>query len=387
MRKNLTLRKLWLSLLLLVGATTVAFAQKVAKVGGTEYATLQEAVAAAQQMGGAVTVELIDDISGETVTIKEVANFKLTIDGNNKTVDATIVVDGLRGNGGSTTNGASVTLKNIAFVKTTSTDGIQASHYPHHLTIQNCTYSGFDNDKWFLNASVDGPLYGVTVKNVTVEHARLIYANMAEDAVFQNITATTDCKVGFNVKTSGTALIDNCHVTTGKYAFRDYSDGYAGTFTLKDNTFISTSEDSTEGAIVNRGGAEGTAHINVESGTYIGALTVLNNKKNVLVISGGQFSAPVGDAEYAGYFAEGLCGVNGLYEGDAPNGVGTAVASITTDETTIRFATFEAAVDAATSGETIELLANITDAYTISEGQTLKVKKNGKSITVKAPDG
>ena len=366
--------------------------EPVAKIGDEKYYSLADAVAAAQQMGGAVTVELIDDISGETVTIKEVANFKLTIDGkkdgsSNYTVDAVIVVDGLRGNGGSTTNGASVTLQNIAFVKTTSTDGIQASHYPHHLTIQNCTYSGFDNDKWFLNASVDGPLYGVTVKNVTVEHARLIYANMAEDAVFQNITATTDCKVGFNVKTSGTALIDNCHVTTGKYAFRDYSDGYAGTFTLKDNTFISTSEDSTEGAIVNRGGAEGTAHINVESGTYIGALTVLNNKKNVLVISGGQFSAPVGDAEYAGYFAEGLCGVNGLYEGDAPNGVGTAVASITAGETTIKFATFEAAVDAATSGETIELLANITDAYTMSEGQTLKVKKNGVSVTIKAPEG
>ncbi len=363
----------------------------VAQIGNAKYATLQAAVDAAQQMGGEVTVNIIDDISGETVTINENANFKLTIDGkkddsSNYTVDAVIVVDGLRGNGGSTTNGASVTLQNIAFVKTTATDGIQASHYPHHLTIQNCTYSGFDNDKWFLNASVDGPLYGVTVKNVTVEKARLIYANMADDAVFQNITATNDCKVGFNVKTSGTALIENCQVTTGKYAFRDYNDGYAGTFTLKDNTFISTSAAADEGAIVNRGGAEGSAHINVESGTYIGALKVLNNKKNVLVISGGQFSAPVGDAEYAGYFAEGLCGVNGLYEGDAPNGVGTAVASITAGETTIKFATFEAAVDAATSGETIELLANITDAYTMSEGQTLKVKKNGKSITVKAPD-
>ena len=366
--------------------TGMAHAQNVAAIDDTEYATLQEAVTAAQQQGGSQTINLIGNVSGETVTINEVANFKLTIDGKNKTVDATIVVDGLRGNGGSTTNGASVTLQNIAFVKTTATDGIQASHYAHHLTIQDCTYSGSNNDNWFLNASVDGPLYGVTVKNVTVEHARLIYANMADDAVFQNITATNDCKVGFNVKTSGTALIENCQVTTGKYAFRDYSDAYEGTFTLKDNTFISTSTAADEGAIVNRGGAEGTAHINVESGTYIGALKVLNNKKTVLVISGGQFSAPVGDAEYAGYFAEGLCGVNGLYEGDAPNGVGTAVASITTDETTIKFATFEAAVDAATSGETIELLANITDAYTMSEGQTLKVKKNGKSITVKAPE-
>ncbi len=364
----------------------------VAAIGEIRYPTLQAAVNAAQQMGGEVTVKIIDDINGETVTIKEVANFKLTIDGkkdesSNYTVDALIVVDGLRGNGGSTTNGASVTLQNIAFVKTTSTDGIQASHYPHNLTIQDCTYIGSDNDKWFLNASVDGPLYGVTVKNVMVEHARLIYANMADDAVFQNINATNDCKVGFNVKTSGTVLIENCQVTTGKYAFRDYSDAYEGTFTLKDNTLISTTTASDEGAIVNRGGAVGTAHINVESGTYIGALKVMNNKQKVLVISGGKFSAPVGDAEYAGYFAEGLCGVNGLYEGDAPNGVGTAVASITTSETTIKFATFEAAVDAATSGETIELLANITDAYTMGEGQTLKVKKNGFSVTIKAPEG
>lgn len=262
----------------------------VAAIGETKYPTLQAAVDAAQQMGGTVTVELIEDISGETVTIKEVANFKLTIDGKNKTVDATIVVDGLRGNGGSTTNGASVTLQNIAFVKTTATDGIQASHYPHHLTIQDCTYSGFDSDKWFFNASVDGPLYGVTIKNVTVEKARLIYANMADDAVFQNITATNDIKVGFNVKTSGTALIENCQVTTGKYAFRDYSDAYEGTFTLKDNTFVSTSTATDEGAIVIRGGAVGTAHVNVESGTYTGSIKVMNNKEGVLAISGGYFS-------------------------------------------------------------------------------------------------
>ena len=277
------------------GTWTVVETTRVAQIGTTKYSTLQAAVDAAQEMGGAVTVNIINDISGETVTIQEVANFKLTIDGkkddnSNYTVDALIIVDGKRGNGGGTTNGASVTLQNIAFVKTTATNGIEASHYAHNLTIQDCTYIGSDNNKWFLDASVDGPLYGVTVKNVTVEHARLIYANMADDAVFQNITATTDCKVGFNVKTSGTALIENCQVTTGKYAFRDYNDGYAGTFTLKDNTFVSTSEESDEGAIVNRGGSEGTAHVNVESGTYTGHLRVLSGKEGVLAISGGYFS-------------------------------------------------------------------------------------------------
>lgn len=365
----------------------------VAQIGNAKYATLQAAVDAAQQMGGAVTVNIIDDISGETVTVKEVANFKLTIDGKkdattNYAVDATIIVDGLRSNGGSPTNGASVKLQNIAFVKTTATDGIQASHYPHHLTIQNCTYSGFDNDKWFLNASVDGPLYGVTVKNVTVEKARLIYANMADDAVFQNITATNDCKVGFNVKTSGTALIENCQVTTGKYAFRDYSDGYEGTFTLKDNTFTSTSTAADEGVIVNRGGAEGTAHINVESGTYIGALKVLNNKKNVLVISGGHFSAPVGDPEYAGFIAEDKFGVNGLYAEEtpeAPNGIGDAVASVTVGETVTKYASLEAAMADVVDGSTLTLLKSITltDKITceLQDGESFTLAYGSYSIS------
>lgn len=58
MRKNLALRKLWLSLLLLVGASTVAFAQNVAKIGSKEYETLQAAFNAATD---GQTVTLLSD--------------------------------------------------------------------------------------------------------------------------------------------------------------------------------------------------------------------------------------------------------------------------------------------------------------------------------------
>ena len=367
------------------GYFTIGDPHYVAQIGETGYVSLQAAVDAAQQIGGAVTVNIIDDISGETVTIKEVANFQLTIDGqkdasSNYTVDAVIVVDGLRGNGGSTTNGASVTLQNIAFVKTTATDGIQASHYPHHLTIQDCTYSGSDNDKWFFNASVDGPLYGVTIKDVTVEHARLIYANMADDAVFQNITATNDIKVGFNVKTSGTALIENCQVTTGKYAFRDYSDGYEGTFTLKDNIFISTSEESDEGAIVNRGGAVGTAHVNVESGTYTGHVKVLNSKEGVLAISGGYFSEEF-PQEYiaADLVAQGkVCAPATDKEGYFTIGDPHYVAQI--GET--KYVSLQAALDAAhemTGDVTVELIDDIS-------GYSIVHQKAGLNLTIDGAD-
>lgn len=56
------------------------------------------------------------------------------------------------------------------------------------------------------------------------------------------------------------------------------------------------------------------------------------------------------------------------------------------------YSAFAEAVTAAENAEepgnpkVISLVTNVIDAYTMSEGQTLKVKKNGKSITVKAPE-
>ena len=81
-------RHLWLSLLLLVGATAIAVpglngtnSGGVAMIGSTVYGTLQAAVNAAQKLGSSQTISLIGDVSSETVTINEVADFKLTIDG------------------------------------------------------------------------------------------------------------------------------------------------------------------------------------------------------------------------------------------------------------------------------------------------------------------
>ncbi|MBR6139440.1 MAG: hypothetical protein IKQ12_07740 [Prevotella sp.] len=365
--------------------------EPVAKIGDEKYYSLADAVAAAQQMGGAVTVELIDDISGETVTIKEDANFKLTIDGkkdasSNYTVDADISIDGLNGAGGSVSNGASVTLQNIAFLHTTSTDGIKTSRYPHDLTIQDCTYSGSNNDKWFLNASATGPLYGVTVKNVTVEHARLIYANLSSDAVFENIVATNDVKVGFNIKTGdsggfvGNVLIQNCQVATAKYAFRDYEDAYNGTITLEGNTFTSTSEESDEGAIVNRGGVNNSGQIKIVSGTYDGHIRVLKSKEGVLAISGGYFSEEF-PQEYiaADLVAQGkVCTPATDMEGFFTIGDPHYVAQIGE----AKYVSLQAAINAAneTTGDvTITLIDDIT-------GYSIVHQKAGLNLTIDGAD-
>lgn len=376
----------------------------VAKIGEIGYPTLQLAVDAATVMGGDVTINIVADITGETVTIKENANLQITIDGkkddsSNYTVDAIIVVDGLRGNGGSNTNGASVTLQNIAFVRgdyltAQNADVIQPCHYPHHLTIQDCTYTGTDTDesrdKWFLNVS-DAPMYNATIKNVTVEHSRLIQGNLGMDVVFENITATNDIKSGFNIKTEGTVLIKNCQVTTPKYAFRDYKDAYVGTITLEGNTFISTSTESDEGAIVNRGGSA-DAKINVVSGTYVGDIKPLNGK-NAIVISGGHFSAPIYDDAYADYIADGLTGIQNLYPEDeaAPNGVAAGIVKVTeTDGTVSFYNTLQAAVDAAGENAVVTPLIDLnlttvtttpSNKYNVSINKSITIDGEGHTIT------
>lgn len=383
------------------GTWTVGELPSVAKIGNVKYATLQQAVDAAQQMGGAQTINIIDDITGETVTIQEVANSHITIDGqkdasSNYTLDAIIVVDGLRSNGGSNTNGASVTLQNIDFVNgdyvtAQNTAVIQPSHYPHHLTIQDCKYTGKDTDasrnNWFVNI-VDGPLYGTTIKNVTVEHSRLLQGNLGLDAVFENINATNDIYAGFNIKTEGTVLIKDCQVTTAKYAFRDYKEAYTGTITFESNTFVSTSEESDEGAIVNRGGAVGTAKINVVSGTYTGHVRVLNNKEGVLAISGGYFSEEF-PQEYiaADLVAKGkICAPASDMTGYFTVGDPSYVAKIGD----VKYLTLEAAVAAATEGQQIDILKDFelttvttspNNKYNVNINKSVTINGNGYTIT------
>lgn len=86
-------RHLWLSLLLLVGVTAIAVPglngtneSSVAKIGDTEYATLQEAINAA---GSDATIELLRDVDMSSVTTgsnRFPISKSLTINGNNHVI-------------------------------------------------------------------------------------------------------------------------------------------------------------------------------------------------------------------------------------------------------------------------------------------------------------
>ena len=66
-------------------------AQNVAKIGTTEYASLQDALDAAYGMTGDVTIDIIADFTGFGV-VRQKAGQVLTIAGNNKTINGQIIL-------------------------------------------------------------------------------------------------------------------------------------------------------------------------------------------------------------------------------------------------------------------------------------------------------
>jgi hypothetical protein len=100
----------------------------------------------------------------------------------------------------------------------------------------------------------------------------------------------------------------------------------------------------------------------------------------VYAVSGGEFSSRVpADFIASGY----ICPTEENNDGNFYITTGSYVAKVGD----YGYETFEKAVEAAGNDGVITLLGNITDTYTMTIGQTLKIAKNGKTITIEAPEG
>ncbi len=363
------------------GYFTIGDPTYVAQIGETKYVSLQAAADAAHEMTGDVTITLLEDIS-EYAVIHQKAGLNLTIDGDGKTVAGQIFIDG----NGRASGTETLTIKNIQFEGNTTnfysgTDAFilvpstkdtgkpwttGAYNYAHNVTVTDCSFTSTSTSSaydvvCYKSTSAAGE-YNVTINNCTASGTMM--HSLAQ------LTGTT----------GGT--ITNCTVT-GSESFVNVSGG-TGDFTISGNTFTSDEnasagygirENGSSTAVITltdnnftaanavklgKGGSATNGTINVVSGTYVGDIVkdIAASATGKIVISGGKFSAPLADAQYAEFIADGLCGVNGLYEGDAPNGIGEAVATVTSGETVLKYASLEAAIAAATDGATVTLLAN-----------------------------
>ena len=170
------------------------FAQKVAKVGDTEYATLAEAISKASAGG---TVELIADAE-ESKTI--VIGKALNIDGAGYTFTGAIEFN---------KSSANYTIKNVKFngagtrqyaLKTTSSTGT--------LTVEGCTVTGYTYGFLHANKSTTN----VIVKDVTVENVNYgVHSVYGTNVTLENYTATN---VSYPVRVQNYAkrnvVLNNC---------------------------------------------------------------------------------------------------------------------------------------------------------------------------------
>lgn len=366
----------------------------VAKIGDVTYKTLQKALDAAHEMTGDVTVELIANIEGYSI-VHQKAGLNLTIDGAEKTVNGQIIIDG----DGALDGTDALTIKNIKFempselctgtdafvvvpsTKTAGTPYYDPSHnnHAHNITISDCTFTGnypTSNMVGFKSHSgIDG-MKNLVMENVTATNLHsLAQLTATKGATFDNCTATqTGSFIGANGG-DGSYTVSNCTFEshpdkTDGYAYREKS-GSTAVATLTNNNF------KAHDAIIL--GSAGT--INVESGTYVGEIS---KTAGTIVISGGHFSAMVGNPEYDQFIAEGKAGVNGLYPEDenAPNGIGAAVATVTDTEGNVRsFASLKSAFDAAEDGATITLLVDVNENVAVSGEKSVVLDLNEKTLT------
>lgn len=357
----------------------------VAKIGEVGYPTLQSAVDAAYTMTGDVTIQLVDDIT-EYAKVLQKTGLNLTIDGKegetNHTITGQIIIDGMGLDGAET-----LTITNVEFEAGNILTGTDAfilvpnpkdankpwtnttpshNNHAHNITISNCSFTGEEGTNALVavktNSGTDGS------KNLS----------------FNNNTAAN--LHSFAQLTAVTGMTFNGNEVTAAGSFVNISGGNAADAVFSDNKFTSAKLKNDNYAVRVKGGSGAkvkltgnefeapyiveygdgsvlTQDLSIESGIYVGDV-IFDAKEETtgkIVISGGHFSAPLGNSKYSAFIAEGFSGVNGIYLSEtpkAPNGLGDAVATLTSEGKTSNYASLEAAFADAADGATITLLKN-----------------------------
>ena len=358
----------------------------VAKIGDTPYASLQDAIDAAHEMTGDVTVTLLADIT-EVAVVHQKAGLNLTVDGAGKTITGQLYIDGDGRYNGTDT----LTIQNVKFaydaatyddafidVPSTKTAGriytTGKYNYAHNITVTNCEFAGSGTTTVAFRVASSAGANKVTLNALTVTGGH----SFAQLVGVKDLTITgctvTGTKNGINISGGeGTGTI------SGNTLIADATEGYTVRVkdacgmqvTLSGNTFSGG-----EGLVST---ATSGGKIIVESGKYAGPLPTDPAK---FTVNGGLFSV-MPDPAVCGEGLYPVANTDEATKADYPYAVGEAVASVDG----VGYLTFAEAVTAANNGEkVVKLLANITEAYTLQAG-TLKVEKGEFTVTVNAPEG
>ena len=380
----------------------------VAKIGDVYYATLDAAIAAVPTTGVETKIELLTNINATKRTvIPSNTNIVLDLGGYTLRCDDDFTISDFEGNAGEET---SVTSN-------------------AKLTIQNGTVTS--KEKYAIRLGGNGNTVTIAEDAVIKAGANTDYAVVlrGENNTFE-INGTVEVAHGTAVSTNGKDADKNNAIVINEPAKISSPDDNAiympsgsltvngGTITGKTGIYFkgkTLTIPATSTAVITGNGEQRPANYNGNGGDWTGDAVVVDNANYpsgdpVANIAGGTFvstnAMPI--ATYAtgsgatlvtkfvsgGKFSEqipvaviadGYICPSEPEEGSSYYMLKTGSYEAEVDG--MGYETFAKAVEAADEGDVITLLNDVAEPYTMQEGQTLKVAKNGKTITMQTPSG
>lgn len=208
---------------------------EIARIGTTIYPSLQDAVTAAYEMDGAVTIELLKNTT-ENVVVCQQRGLKLTIDGSSDTLTGQIVVNGINvtTTGGGDISASSLDIVNLNFknspdmwtsyfvdVPTNSTsaswhvcDPSRTNGYndAHNVTVKNCTFDGGGSSNGIASVHVSSGtnnVRNIVVDSCTVSnaHSLIQIQGGTNGLVVTNCKGINDVHNGINITGGASSFI------------------------------------------------------------------------------------------------------------------------------------------------------------------------------------
>ena len=314
-------------------ATVVATVNRpaVAVVNGVNYSSLTDAIAAAQ---AGETITFVDNIN-ENVTI----NKNLFIDGGNFEYTGTMSIN----------TSLTVTIQNVKFVQGSITEA-KGTHGT--LTIKGCTFEGGNNVAYAISVRGGDKL---VIENTTANGYTygMLYVPSAVASISVKDVTVSNVAAAFNISYSGDGSFENVVVTNAKYGVHVQNYGHR-VFTFINCTMI----DSVENPVYIQEKSTANVTFAFEGTNQLSALATSQYANLVLAAADAKLVAPQDYNVTTNVTDSIVMYVDGAYV------IGAPVAQIGE----IKYATVADAIAAAQAGDTITLIADVTEDAAIPSG-------------------
>ncbi len=233
-----------------------------------------ELQAALDAAAGNYVIYVNGDITGN-VTATQKADVNVTIEGNGKTFNGALTVDGQS----KRYDTAGLTIKNFKFTSDSATpaayinlgNGTNGTRYTNNVTVSGCTFDYTGTGDKVAVKSYTGGDWNLTVDGCTANsgmHSLVQVTNVEKGLTITNCKAYS--KNGINLNNTPSLTMSGCEFDTTGYCVRlgVNNSTNSGTFSVANSTLKSANDDG-DAVIILRGDMSG-ATVDLQSATLVG---------------------------------------------------------------------------------------------------------------------